>query len=167
YRLEGISLSNRDAEQLKLISKLKLSLPIIDSIGLSTHIISSQSLTKWFQSLEKLIKYSLAKLIFELIENKLNEQLTEILFKQISINSKENQYPLQVTLLVEHILFSIILKKQIEKQGKLFIRMLKFKIENQINAITTNRTKQQNCLILQKLYFRDILSSRQKYFFNL
>ncbi|CAF3428145.1 unnamed protein product [Rotaria socialis] len=158
YRLEGISLSNRDAEQLKLISKLKLSLPIIDSIGLSTHIISSQSLTKWFQSLEKLIKYSLAKLIFELIENKLNEQLTEILFKQISINSEENQYPLQVTLLVEHILFSIILKKQIEKQGKLFIRMLKFKIENQINAITTNRTKQQNCLILQKLYFRDILS---------
>ncbi|CAF3474683.1 unnamed protein product, partial [Rotaria sp. Silwood2] len=93
YRLEGISISNRDDEQLSLISKLKLFLPIIDAVGLSTQIISNQSLTKWFQSLEKLIKYSLAKLIFELLDKKVNEQLTEILFKKTLINSKEKDYP--------------------------------------------------------------------------
>jgi len=126
YRLEGISISNRYQEEFSLISKLKLILPIIDTIGLSTHVISSQSLTKWFQSLEKLIKYSLAKLIFELFDKKINEQLEEILFKQTSINSKQTKYPLQVILLVEHILFGLILEKQIEKKGKLFIRNLKF-----------------------------------------
>ncbi|CAF4642114.1 unnamed protein product, partial [Rotaria sp. Silwood2] len=158
YRLEGISISNRDDEQLSLISKLKLFLPIIDAVGLSTQIISNQSLTKWFQSLEKLIKYSLAKLIFELLDKKVNEQLTEILFKKTLINSKEKDYPLQVILIVEHILFSLILEKQIKKQTKLFIRNMKFKIEDQLNALIKNRIKQQNCLIIQRLYFRDILS---------
>jgi hypothetical protein len=126
YRLEGISVSNSNREEFSLISKLKLILPTVNSVGLSTQIISSQSLTNWFRSLEKLIKYSLAKLIFELFDKKINEQLEEILFKQTSINSKEKNYPLQIILLVEHILFSLILEKQIEKKGKLFIRNLKF-----------------------------------------
>jgi hypothetical protein len=124
--LEGISVSNSNREEFSLISKLKLILPTVNSVGLSTQIISSQSLTNWFRSLEKLIKYSLAKLIFELFDKKLNEQLEEILFKQTSINSKEKNYPLQILLLVEHILFSLILEKQIGKKGKLFIRNLKF-----------------------------------------
>ena len=98
----------------------------MDTVGLSTHIISSQSLTKWFESLEKLMKYSLAKKIFQLFDKKINEQLEEILFKQSSINSKENEYPLQIILLVEHILFGSILQKQIEKKAKLFIRNMKF-----------------------------------------
>jgi len=126
YRLEGISVSNSNREEFSLISKLKLILPTVNSVGLSTQIISSQSLTNWFRSLEKLIKYSLAKLIFELFDKKINEQLEEILFKQTSINSKEKNYPLQIILLVEHILFSLILEKQIGKKGKLFIRNLKF-----------------------------------------
>ncbi len=124
--MEGISVSNSNREEFSLISKLKLILPTVNSVGLSTQIISSQSLTNWFRSLEKLIKYSLAKLIFELFDKKLNEQLEEILFKQTSINSKEKNYPLQILLLVEHILFSLILEKQIGKKGKLFIRNLKF-----------------------------------------
>ncbi|CAF3459974.1 unnamed protein product, partial [Rotaria sp. Silwood2] len=60
--------------------------------------------------------------------------------------------------IVEHILFSLILEKQIKKQTKLFIRNMKFKIEDQLNALIKNRIKQQNCLIIQRLYFRDILS---------
>jgi hypothetical protein len=125
--LEGISISNSYREEISLISKLKLVLPTIDTVGLSTHIISSQSLTKWFQSLDKLIKYSLAKLIFQLLDKKLNEQLEEILFQQTSINIiKERKFPLQVLLLVEHILFNLTLEKQIEKQAKLFIRNMKF-----------------------------------------
>lgn len=101
-------------------------LPTVDTVGLSTHIISSQSLTKWFESLEKLEKYSLAKLIFQLFDKKINEQLEEILFHQTIISPKEYQYPLQVILLVEHILFGLILEKQIEKKRKLFIRNMKF-----------------------------------------
>ncbi len=125
--MEGISISNSYREEISLISKLKLVLPTIDTVGLSTHIISSQSLTKWFQSLDKLIKYSLAKLIFQLLDKKLNEQLEEILFQQTSINIiKERKFPLQVLLLVEHILFNLTLEKQIEKQAKLFIRNMKF-----------------------------------------
>ncbi len=126
YRLEGISISSSYREEISLISKLKLILPKIDSVGINTHIISSQSLTKWFESLEKLIKYSLAKLIFQLFDKRINEQLEEILFKQISINSNENKYPLQVLLLVEHILFGLTLEKQIQQQAKLFIRNMKF-----------------------------------------
>lgn len=126
YRLEGISVSNSNREEFSLISKLKLILPTVNSVGLSTQIISSQSLTNWFRSLEKLIKYSLAKLIFQLLDKKINEQLEEILFQQSSINSKEIKYPLQVLLLVEHILFSLTLEKQIEKHSKLFIRNMKF-----------------------------------------
>jgi hypothetical protein len=126
YRLEGISISNTSHEELTLISKLKLCLPTIDTVGLSTHLISSQSLTKWFESLERLIKYSVAKRIFQLFDKRINEQLEEILFNQTSINSKENEYPLQIVLLVEHILFGLILQKQIEKKAKLFIRNLKF-----------------------------------------
>jgi len=104
-----------------------LVLPKIDTVGLSTHVISSQSLTKWFQSLEKLIKYSLAKLIFELFDKKINEQLEEILLEQTIINSsQETKYPLQVHLLVEYIFFGLTLKKQIQSKGKLFIRNLKF-----------------------------------------
>ena len=99
YRLEGISITNKYHEELSLISKLKLTLPTVDTVALSTHLISSQSLTKWFRSLEKLIKYSLAKLIFELFDKKINEQLEEILFKQTLMNPKENAYPLQVNLL--------------------------------------------------------------------
>jgi hypothetical protein len=53
YRLEGISICNSLHEELSLISKLKLPLPTVDTVSLSTHLISSQSLTKWFQSLEK------------------------------------------------------------------------------------------------------------------
>ncbi|CAF1088574.1 unnamed protein product [Rotaria sordida] len=158
YRLEGISISNRDNEEFSLISKLKLSLPIIDSVGLNTQIISSQSLTKWFQSLDKLIKYSLSKLIFDLLDKKINEQLTEIFFKKTLINPKENKYPKQIILLVEHILFSLILEKQIKKKTKLFIRNMKFKIEDQLNTSITEQKKQENCLIIQRLYFRDILS---------
>ncbi|CAF4982781.1 unnamed protein product, partial [Rotaria sp. Silwood1] len=159
YRLEGISISNKDHEQLSLISKLKLSLPIVDAIGLSTQIISSQSLTKWFQSLDKLIKYSLSKLIFELLDKKINEKLTEIFFKKSLKNIQENEYPLQVILLVEHILFSLILEKQINKnKKKLFIQNMKFKIENQINVLIKNHTKQRDSLIIQRLYFRDVLS---------
>jgi len=126
YRLEGISISSSYREEISLISKLKLILPKIDSVGINTHIISSRSLTKWFESLEKLIKYSLAKLIFQLFDKRVNEQLEEILFKQISINSNENKYPLQVLLLVEHILFGLTLEKQIQQQAKLFIRNMKF-----------------------------------------
>jgi hypothetical protein len=126
YRLEGISISSSYREEISLISKLKLILPKIDSVGINTHIISSRSLTKWFESLEKLIKYSLAKLIFQLFDKRINEQLEEILFKQISINSNENKYPLQVLLLVEHILFGLTLEKQIQQQAKLFIRNMKF-----------------------------------------
>jgi len=127
YRLEGISISNSYHENVSLISKLKLVLPKIDTVGLSTHVISSQSLTKWFQSLEKLIKYSLAKLIFELFDQKINEQLEEILLEQTIINSsQETKYPLQVHLLVEYIFFGLTLKKQIQSKGKLFIRNLKF-----------------------------------------
>lgn len=126
YRLEGISITNSYREEINLISKLKLVLPTIDTVGLSTHLISSQSLTKWFKSLEKLQKYSLSKLIFELFEKKMNQQLEEILFHQTIISPKENQYPLQVILIVEHILFNLTLEKQIEKKGKLFLRNLKF-----------------------------------------
>jgi hypothetical protein len=125
YRWEGVSISNIHHEELSLISKLKLSLPTIDTTGLNTHLISSQSLTKWFQSLENLMKYSLAKLIFQLFDKKMTEQLEEILFKQTKKTPKENQYPLQVNLLVEHILFSLILRKQIKNKSKLFIRKMK------------------------------------------
>jgi hypothetical protein len=108
------------------MSKLKLILPTIDNLALNTHIISSHSLTKWFQSLEKLIRYSLAKLIFEYFDEKINNQLEEILCEQTSVTPKDNPYPLQVLLLVEHIFFGSILEKQIEKKSKLFIRNLKF-----------------------------------------
>jgi hypothetical protein len=124
--LEGASISNIYHEELSLISKLKLALPTLDTAGLNTHIISSQSLTKWFQSLENLMKYSLAKLIFQLFDKKMTEQLEEILFKKTLKTSKENQYPLQVNLLVEHILFSLILEKHIANKSKLFIRKIKW-----------------------------------------
>ena len=118
-------MTNHSNEELKFISKLKLLLPSIETISLSTHLISSQSLTKWFDSLEKLIRYSLAKLVFQLYENKLNEQLDQFLSKQtIPINQQE--YPLQVLLLVEHLLFGQILRKQIEKKDKLTIRNSKY-----------------------------------------
>jgi len=126
YRLEGASISNIYHEELSLISKLKLTLPTLDTAGLNTHIISSQSLTKWFQSLENLMKYSLAKLIFQLFDKKMTEQLEEILFKKTLKTSKENQYPLQVNLLVEHILFSLILEKHIANKSKLLIRKMKW-----------------------------------------
>ncbi len=124
--MEGASISNIYHEELSLISKLKLALPTLDTAGLNTHIISSQSLTKWFQSLENLMKYSLAKLIFQLFDKKMTEQLEEILFKKTLKTSKENQYPLQVNLLVEHILFSLILEKHIANKSKLFIRKIKW-----------------------------------------
>ena len=118
-------MTNHSNEELKFISKLKLLLPSIETISLSTHLISSQSLTKWFDSLEKLIRYSLAKLVFQLYGNKLNEQLDQFLSKQtIPINQQE--YPLQVLLLVEHLLFGQILRKQIEKKDKLTIRNSKY-----------------------------------------
>ena len=72
------------------------------------------------------MKYSLEKLIFDLIDIKFNEQLTEILFKQIRNDSKQMTYPLQVILLVEHILFISVLEKQIDKESKSFIRNMKF-----------------------------------------
>ena len=72
------------------------------------------------------MKYSLEKLTFDLIDIKFNEQLMEFLFKRISHDSKEITYPSQVILLVEHILFSSMLEKQIDKQSKLSIRNMKF-----------------------------------------
>jgi hypothetical protein len=36
----------------------------------------------------------------------------------------------------------------------------RFKIEDQINAFISNQTKQKKSLIIQRLYFRDILSSK-------
>lgn len=133
YRLEGISVINHSNEDISLMEKLKLSLPTIDTVSLSTHLISSYSLTKWFHSLEKLIRYSLAKLICKLYDQKINEQLEEFLFKQIRTNDQQQiNYPLQVILLVEHLLFTQILQKYLTKQDHLAIRNLKldfFRIE--------------------------------------
>jgi len=56
----------------------------------------------------------------------MTEQLEEILFKKTLKTSKENQYPLQVNLLVEHILFSLILEKHIANKSKLLIRKMKW-----------------------------------------
>ena len=56
----------------------------------------------------------------------MTEQLEEILFEKNPITPKDNEYPLQVILLVEHILFGLTLQKQIEKKAKLFIRNMKF-----------------------------------------
>lgn len=118
---------NNSHEEISLISKLKLLLPTIDTVSLSTHLISSQSLTKWFHSLEKLIRYSLAKLISNLYIQKINEQLEEFLFKQIQTNTNDRlSYPLQVILLVEHLLFTQILQKYLTKKENLSIRNLKF-----------------------------------------
>ncbi|CAF4095866.1 unnamed protein product [Rotaria sp. Silwood2] len=44
-----------------------------------------------------------------------------------------------------------------KKKAKLFIRYTKFKTEDQINVLITNQTKQRY-VIIQQLYFRDILS---------
>lgn len=118
---------NNSHEEISLISKLKLLLPTIDTVSLSTHLISSQSLTKWFHSLEKLIRYSLAKLISNLYIQKINEQLEEFLFKQIQTNTNDQlNYPIQVILLVEHLLFTQILQKYLTKKENLSIRNLKF-----------------------------------------
>ncbi|CAF1139632.1 unnamed protein product [Adineta steineri] len=158
YRLEGVSISNINNEELSLISKLKLSLPSVDTTGLNTHIISSQSLTKWFRSLENSMKHSLRKYIFHLLDKKINEQLDNIFCEQTTNNFNENEYPLQVTSIVEHILFNTILEKQIEKKSKLFIRKIKLQIEEKINQLIQNKNKQQNSLIIQQLYFRDVLT---------
>jgi len=45
-----------------------------------------------------------------------------------------------------------------------FYHKFRFQIEDQINMLTRNQNKQQNCLIIQQLYFRDILSSKKNYF---
>ncbi|UJR29306.1 hypothetical protein I4U23_010520 [Adineta vaga] len=139
YRLQGASISNRYHEELPLISKLKLSLPTVDSSGLNTHLISSQSLTQWFQSLENLMKYSLAKLVFELFDEKINEQLNQILFKQTAKISNEKSYPLQVQLLVEHIFF-YILTKFIENETNLtlnsyeWLSFIKYEIDPNVRT---------------------------------
>ena len=118
---------NNSHEEISLISKLKLLLPTIDTVSLSTHLISSQSLTKWFNSLERFIRYSLAKLIWKLYQQKINEQLEEFLFEQIRINENNQlNYPVQVILLVEHLLFTQILHKYLMKKENLSIRNLKF-----------------------------------------
>ena len=121
-----MSISNTYHEELTLKSKLKFALPKVDTVGLNIHVISNEILAKWFQSLDKLMKCSLEKLTFDLIDIKFNEQLMEFLFKRISNDSKEITYPSQVILLVEHILFSSMLEKQINKQSKLSIRNMKF-----------------------------------------
>lgn len=126
YRLEGATITNESHEQLPLISKLKLSLPTVEIGGLNTHLISSPSLTQWFQSLEDLSKYSLAKLVFELFDLKINAQLNQTLFNKTPEPSPERAYPSQVTLLVEHIFFALALRKRLASPSKHSIEEMRF-----------------------------------------
>lgn len=157
YRLEGISVINHSNEDISLMEKLKLSLPTIDTVSLSTHLISSHSLTKWFHSLEKLIRYSLAKLICKLYDQKINEQLEEFLFKQIRTNDQQQiNYPLQVILLVEHLLFTQILQKYLTKQDHLAIRNLKldfFRIERKSsNEYLDTKSMHQSAIKVKNMH---------------
>jgi len=117
YRLEGMSIKNHLNEEINLISKLKLLLPKVDTVGLNTHLISPESLTKWFQSLDYLLKYSLAKLTFEYFDKKIDEQFGR--------NNSTSTFPLQIILLVQHILFIVKLQKQIQSKANLTIQNFK------------------------------------------
>ena len=160
YRLEGTALKNRQGEVLPLISKLKLLLPTMDTVALSTHLISSPSLTKWFEQLEQLMRYSLAKSIFDL-------------FDQDDV--KRQSSSLQSILLVEHLRFGSTLEEHVKhsslKNIKFDSRSLfsnedlsfRYKIEDQLNALINNGKKEENVLIVQRLYFRDVLSSNSSF----
>ncbi|CAF1514427.1 unnamed protein product, partial [Adineta ricciae] len=158
YRLEGTSISNKYQEELPLISKLKLCLPTIDSAQLNTRIISSQSVVKWFQSLENLMKYSLAKSVFQLFDEKIENRLENFLTKKTLQTSNDRSYPLQVRLLVEHVFFSLTMQKHIENQSYTPMRNIKSQIEHQIETLMKSPNTQQNGLIIQQLYFRDVLT---------
>ena len=160
---------------MPLISKLKLCLPTVDSTQLNTRIISSQTLTKWFQSLENLMKYSLAKSVFQLFDEQIKNRLENFLTKKTLQTSNDQSYPLQVRLLVEHVFFCLTIQKHIENQSHTSIRNIKFvfffflhslhsnrfrsQIDHQIETLTKNPNTHRNGLTIQQLYFRDVLTS--------
>lgn len=162
--MEGIGIKNHWNESLPLISKLKLVLPKIDTVALNSHLISSQTLTKWFQSLERLMKYSLAKSIFDLIDEKVKDQLEENHWRD---HWKESKYPSQVILFVEHFLFGVQLQKLLEQPQRTALINFKYQIEEQFNHFHLNNPQRDQAILSQRLYFRDVLTSSFISLFNI
>jgi hypothetical protein len=95
------------------LSKLQLALPHNETTPpLTTQLVSSHSLTGWFQLLDKLMKYSLAKLICQRFDESMRAQLSEALGQgNSSTTTNDGNYPSQVVLLVEHLVFVLNLGK--------------------------------------------------------
>lgn len=104
YRLEAVSIENKSSEKLKLLMNLTLALPKIDPVSLTSHLISSVSLVDWFQRFEHLMKYSLAKSIFDLIDKRTSRFVDENYFRRES-TFDDQSFPFQVVRLVSFIEF--------------------------------------------------------------
>ena len=144
-----------------MISKLHLQLPKMDTVALSPHLISDQTLTKWFVSLERLMKYSVAKSIFDLIDEKVSEKVDQSVGKD---PWREKKHPSQIILLVEHFLFVLQCEKLVSTGSRTPLLNLKYQVEEQFQHIQLEQRSRDLAFLSQRLYFRDLLTSEIRTF---
>lgn len=105
------------------------------------------------------MKYSVAKSIFDLIDEKVSEKVEQSVGKD---PWKEKKYPAQIILLVEHFLFVLQCEKLVSSGSKSSLLNLKYQTEEQFQHIQLEQRSRDLAFLSQRLYFRDLLTSEPR-----